>query len=275
MLEAGEAIHARVADHEVSKDMQSTQQAQGQARLLKALFDAPLSPVNANLQKRVQLTPETIQWQETRLSGLSIAPLELLTGARPRLTALMRIDPTHSVVEIPANNLEIMVQHGIIANADSEYLHPYYVRHPLVKFDEDATLELHAGSKEHGESAQIEFYVATGQVSPTDQQHRFINLNDDNLWLPGPVDNTEVMPLHMHNGNNSMLIRWLDSTQFKPRLDPLGEEVLVLSGELQDSYGYYTAGSWIRNPVEAWQWWQGCAGTVIYYKNGHFSPERA
>jgi len=82
------------------------------------------------------------------------------------------------------------------------------------------------------------------------------------------------MPLHMHNGANSMLVRWLAPVTFRPKLDPLGEEVLVINGTLADELGNYPAGSWIRNPVASWQAWGGLAGTVIYYKNGHLEqPE--
>ncbi|MBX2839279.1 MAG: cupin domain-containing protein, partial [Gammaproteobacteria bacterium] len=57
---------------------------------------------------------------------------------------------------------------------------------------------------------------------------------------------------------------------FHPKLDPQGEEVYVLSGELRDVDGTYHAGSWIRNPVPFWQAWSGQPGTMIFYKSGHF-----
>ena len=80
-----------------------------------------------------------------------------------------------------------------------------------------------------------------------------------------------MLPLHGHGSGNVMLIRWLGAVAFRPRLDPLGEEVLVLEGRLHDADGTYPAGSWIRNPVPAWQSWSGDAGTLVYYKNGHFA----
>jgi len=186
------------------------------------------------------------------------------------MTALAKLDPTSSGVAIPAAELEVLVQHGIIADDETEYLHPYYLRQPNDVIGTNQ-FTLYPGSKTPlAEPTQLEFYIATGQLPKTDTERRCINLADSNLWLPGPVEHTEVMPLHMHNGNNSMLVRWLDTVTFRPRLDPLGEEVLVISGTLSDELGSYGAGSWIRNPEASWQAWGGSAGTLIYYKNGHF-----
>ncbi len=114
-------------------------------------------------------------------------------------------------------------------------------------------------------------YVSAGQLVNSDKEKRRIDTSDQSRWLPGPVDGTEVMPLHMHKGSNAMLIRWLEDASFKPRLDPLGEEVLVLEGELYDTDGRYEQHSWIRNPVSHWQNWHGKQGTLVYYKNGHFA----
>jgi len=117
-------------------------------------------------------------------------------------------------------------------------------------------------------------FLSLGQFATSDGETRRINTHDETKWLPGPEEGTEVMPLHMHGTSNSMLLRWTTDASFRPRLDPLGEEILVLSGTLCDDEGHYPTGAWIRNPVEAWQSWSADAGTVIYYKNGHFPQER-
>lgn len=273
--------------------------------IIDALFGATPPPVNDDLDLRVVVQLQDSQWQSTKISGLNICILEYLGGNSPRMTALFKLgnvvnlevvaaeDGTNSEVtnkeaaykevageevadqntpaqaQIPANGLELLVQHGLVADDDTEYVHPFYIRQPTEHNGNNQNFTLYPGSNNKHKD-QLEFYVATGQVLATDKQRRCINLNDHSLWLPGPVEHTEVMPLHMHEGNNSMLVRWLDSASFKPRLDPMGEEVLVVSGTLTDNYGSYSAGSWIRNPIAAWQAWGGESGTLIYYKNGHF-----
>ena len=113
-------------------------------------------------------------------------------------------------------------------------------------------------------------FLKLGEMLDADQSERKTNTRDDTLWLPGPVEHTEVMPLHMHESRSVLLIRWSAPAWFKPQLDPQGEEVFVLTGKLHDARGTYEPGSWIRNPVPAWQAWGGHPGTLVYYKNGHF-----
>lgn len=240
--------------------------------LIDALFSAPPEPLNADLSLRVQMQAGSAVWQPSRLPGLSLCVLEYIAGVQPRMTALARLDPDVNGVVIPAQELELLVQHGIVADDETEYLHPYYLRQPRDRFGRHQHFTLFPGSRNKQQSTNgvLEFYLATGQLAETDTERRCINLSEHSLWLPGPVENTEVMPLHMHNGNNSMLVRWLDSVSFRPKLDPLGEEVLVIDGSLSDELGHYTTGSWIRNPVASWQSWAGTPGTLIYYKNGHF-----
>ena len=245
--------------------------------LLVSLFgEAKPTPVNTDLNKRVEIHSQDRTWKKTAIDSLSVCVLEHCFGENERMTALFKLDnnpDTECVVgaDIPSTNLELLVQHGMVSDDDTEYLHPFYIRQPEDRFGINQTFTLYPGSQNKPQDENlIEFYVATGQLAASDTQRRCINLADHNLWLPGPVDNTQVMPLHMHNGNNSMLVRWQASISFKPRLDPLGEEVLVISGTLTDEHGTYAAGSWIRNPVKTWQAWSGSAGTLIYYKNGHF-----
>lgn len=112
--------------------------------------------------------------------------------------------------------------------------------------------------------------IKLGQMSETDQELRHISTSDQNLWLPGPAEGTEVLPLHLHDTKSVLLIRWNEPAYFKPQLDPCGEEIFVIKGTLHDAYGSYDRGSWIRNPIPAWQAWGGHPGTLVYYKNGHF-----
>jgi len=246
------------------------------APLIDALFVERPPITNADFDLRARMLAKDVVWQPTKLPGLSVCLLEYRNGAHPRMTALAKLDSDSKGVSVPAAQLELLVQHGIIADDNSEYLHPYYLRQPQDLLRENQHVTLHPGSQTVPPSEnQIEFYLATGQIPITDTERRCINLADNSLWLPGPVEHTEVMPLHMHNGASSMLVRWLASVTFRPRLDPLGEEVLVINGTLADELGAYPAGSWIRNPVASWQAWGGVAGTVIYYKNGHFGQATA
>jgi len=239
--------------------------------LAAALLGDLRQPVNDNLLVRAEVPHSEQRWQTASIPGLQVRILEYRSVPRTRLTALLRVDPAVESATIPAVGVELLVQHGLVADDETEYLHPFYLRNPADRAGAHAQLTLHCGSGSRAcGTADLEFYLAIGQLENTDMQRRCINLADSNLWLPGPVEHTQVLPLHMHNGSNAMLVRWLKATTFRPRLDPLGEEVLVINGKLHDALGSYTSGSWIRNPVAAWQAWSGEAGTTVYYKNGHF-----
>jgi len=208
------------------------------APLIDALFDEQPPETNADFDLREQVHPEHAVWLPTKLPGLSLCILEYRNGAHPRMTALAKLDPNSKGVAIPATELELLVQHGIIADDSTEYLHPYYLRQPQDLTGTNQYVTLHPGSQTvRPAETPIEFYVATGQLAISDTERRCINLADNSLWLPGPVEHTEVMPLHMHNGANSMLVRWLAPVTFRPRLDPC-RQLDTKSGSIMASMGW-------------------------------------
>ena len=254
------------------------------SQLIKAGLELPwwlthaMAPVNENFEERVVSLPQLSQWRATQLSGIDLRVLEYIPGENPRLTAQLRLEPEFSPSRLGENpDLEILMQRGELESLAGIYPAGLYLRLPLTGDEQLQSLTLKCtksmnatghSTKEAEQAALL--YLAAGQMLTSDSEHRRINTNEDSRWLPGPTSGTEVLPLHGHGTGNVMLIRWTDSATFKPGLDPMGEEVLVLNGMLQDKDGEYPAGSWIRNPVKAWQSWGANAGTVVYYKNGHF-----
>ena len=74
----------------------------------------------------------------------------------------------------------------------------------------------------------------------------------------------------MFDTESIMLLKWQHAAEFRPALNPRGEEILVVNGLLQNRDHLYRQYSWIRNPIEDWRKWHGNTGTLIYYKSGHF-----
>ena len=68
------------------------------------------------------------------------------------------------------------------------------------------------------------------------------------------------------------VVRYDAGSAFHAHPHPDGEEIFVLSGELQDEYGVYPPGTWIRNPHNS----EHCPfceqDTVIWIKTGHLLP---
>lgn len=244
-------------------------------------FTTEMAALNDDFEQRVVSLPQHALWRGTQIDGVDLRVLEYIPGSKPRLTAQVRLDTGCSPALLGDNpDLEILVQRGELESAMGVYPAGLYLRLPLTGDQHLQALTIRCNETENFADAALPepetlhsalLYVAAGQILTSDTEQRRIDTQDESRWLPGPTEGTEVLPLHGHGSGNSMLIRWNAAVEIKPRLDPSGEEILVLSGSLQDAVGHYPAGSWIRNPVAAWQNWGALPGTVVYYKNGHFS----
>lgn len=266
-------------------DSQSMTQMRIFAQSIKSGLQLPwwltreMPPVNADFEQRVVSLPQHARWRNTQLAGVELRVLEYIPGDRPRLSAQLRMDPAFSPTTLGENpDLEIMMQRGELESEMGIYPAGLYLRLPVSDDShlQQLTFRCSTTPNDQGDGSsqglqQALLYLAAGQMLTSDTEQRRINTHDESRWLPGPVEGTHVLPLHGHGTSNVMLIRWDASIGFKPRLDPMGEEVLVLNGQLHDGQGDYPAGSWIRNPISAWQSWSAQAGTLVYYKNGHFA----
>lgn len=234
-------------------------------------FSSQTSSVNADFtQRAASLSTEAI-WRSTQLTGVELRILEYIPDTKPRLTGQLRLAPASSPALLGENSdLEILMLRGEMETQMGVYPSGLYVRLPASGEEPQQRLILRCVPVQNGAEPAL-LYFATGQMMSSDSEQRRLDTNDESSWLPGPAEGTEVLPLHGHGTGNAMLIRWNATIAFKPRLDPMGEEVLVLKGSIHDRHGHYPAGSWIRNPVAAWQSWGAKAGTIVYYKNGHFT----
>ena len=219
--------------------------------------------VNADFQKRVVIRDEDIDWVPTDSIGVDYKLVEQIPYPKIRQTLFLRCRAGAQILHYrEGTQFEFLVLAGEISDESGSYPRGVYVRNPN-------------GSKSKPTSDDgCLLFVKTCQIESGDQEHRIINTNQSKRWLPGPVDNISVLPLHGWGNESIFLMRWEKNCEFKPRLDPQGEEILVLQGELQDDQGSYPRNSWIRNPITTWQNWRAKAGTIIYYKNGHF-PDSA
>lgn len=243
----------------------------GEESALPWWFTSQINSVNSDFLERSVSISANALWMPTQVTGVDLRILEYIPGMKPRLTGQLRLDHTVSPAKLGENSdLEILMQQGELETETGIYPSGLYVRLPTSGEAPLQRLTLRSEPSADHEKPAI-LYFASGQMMSSDSEQRRIDTNDESRWLPGPVEGTEVLPLHGHGTGNAMLIRWNSTIAFKPRLDPMGEEVLVLKGSIHDRHGHYPAGSWIRNPIHAWQAWGAKSGTVVYYKNGHFS----
>lgn len=222
--------------------------------------------LNQNFDSRASWNADSQQWQSTRAKGVVVQPIEVVNDLSvPRFTALLRLSKnTEYPFRHHASGAELLVLEGSLdaaehADASGELCGSgTYLRYPL-------NSGLHPKT-----TTGCTVFLKVGQTNDEDTVYREIDTGLQAEWLPGPVEGTEVLPLHVQGGKSILMIRWNEPVFFKPKLDPQGEEIFVVSGKLHDATGTYGPGTWIRNPVPAWQAWGGGPGTVVYYKNGHF-----
>jgi len=157
--------------------------------------------------------------------------------------------------------IEILILEGSCSVDACTYTQGDYIRIPMPEYQ---TL-----------TAEIDciFFIKYNQFLSGDTNIRTIDTRTPEKWLPGPVDGIEIRPLHVFDTESIMLLRWQHAAEFRPNLNPRGEEILVVNGLLQNRDHLYRQYSWIRNPIEDWRKWHGNTGTLIYYKSGHFPDD--
>lgn len=188
------------------------------------------------------------------------------TGDNSRVTSLVNIPKNGELTHVTAaTNAELLVLQGSCQATDStqanneqntEFLPGNYLRFPSIP-----RLISNTGCL---------LFVKYNQFRNKDVGERIIDTRDEQKWLPGPVDGITIRPLHVFDTESIMLLRWQHACEFRPNLDPQGEEILVVEGLLQNKDRLYRPYSWIRNPIEDWRKWHGATGTLLYYKSGHF-----
>ena len=87
-------------------------------------------------------------------------------------------------------------------------------------------------------------------------------------WYQGNVEGMAVAPL-LEAYHRLMLVSWLPGTQVDFHMHPLGEEILVLEGELIDQKDRYPAGTWQRFHPDTGHAPYAETTTLILLRNGH------
>lgn len=183
--------------------------------------------------------------------------LERTSQHPPRITSLCRLAKGESLtLHKSTGSIEALVLSGSCNNKQAIYERGSYLRFPV-------GVELQ--SKEG-----CSLFVKQNQFLEGDDGQRHIAIYDDQNWMPGPTDEMLIKPLHVFGSESIMVLRWKQACEFRPNLNPNGEEILVLDGLLQNRDHLYRPMSWIRNPVPDWRDWHGSTDTYLYYKSGHF-----
>ena len=78
----------------------------------------------------------------------------------------------------------------------------------------------------------------------------------------------QLLQLHNHNSEQVRMARTAQDSAMLSTNDE-GTEVFVIEGAIEDEYGSYSAGTWIRNPVGFDKPLYAARDSLVWIKSGH------
>lgn len=222
-------------------------------------FDKPPEPPGVNGYTEQSIV-SNIATDDKRFPCGDKVILEQTLSNPPRITSLCKLAKGGTLhASKNTDGIEAVVLAGSCNNKQAEYHRGSYLRFPVA-------VDLHSRDG-------CLLFLKQNQFLPGDNGQRHISIYDDQKWMPGPTDEILVKPLHVFGTESIMVLHWKQASEFRPFLNPNGEEILVLEGLLQNRDNLYQPLSWIRNPVPDWRDWHGSTDTLLYYKSGHFPQQ--
>ena len=218
--------------------------------------------VNADFSKRVVIATDEMPWIPSPQAGVERRLLDRVGGEVARATSLVRYAPASA---FPAHEHalgeEFLVLSGVFSDEHGDYSAGTYIRNP-------------PGSRHAPRTAPgCVILVKLRQMKPTERV-RVVTDTVTAAWTQG--DSAGAMQLLLHDdrdtGERVTIVR-LDPGARQLEVDcPGGEEIFILSGDLRDEHGNYSAGSWIRNPAGFRRHLESANGATYWAKRGHLRP---
>ena len=212
--------------------------------------------LNMDFSQRVVINTALQEWVPSPMPGVWRKPLAREEAERGHATSIVRYEAgaSFSPHDHPLGE-EILVLEGIFSDETGDYPAGTYFRKPEgfrhAPFSKDGCVIL----------------VKLHQFQTSDTKHVVVDTNET-VFQPG-TGNLEVLSLHQHGTEQVALVSWPAGERFQPHSHFGGEEIYVISGELQDEHGRYPGGSWIRSPHLSNHFPFAEEATLIWVKVGH------
>ncbi|CAH1573691.1 cupin domain-containing protein [Vibrio rotiferianus] len=212
--------------------------------------------LNMDFSKRLVIRASDQDWLASPAAGVWRKPLEREAKESGHTTSLVKYESNSKFATHPhPRGEEILVLEGVFSDEYGDYPAGTYLRNP-------------PGSKHAPFSKKgCVLLVKLNQFGPNDLETVRINTSQAE-WLPG-IGGLQVMPLHDFEHEHVALVKWPKGEKFQPHHHFGGEEILVLSGELNDEFGNYPKHTWLRNPHMSEHFPFVIQETVIWVKTGH------
>jgi anti-sigma factor ChrR (cupin superfamily) len=215
--------------------------------------------LNMNFDEPVVVHTSEMEWQASPMAGVWRKPLAREAAEHGHTTSVVRYDAgSHFSPHPHPLGEEILVLDGVFSDENGDYPAGTYLRNP-------------PGSKHAPFSKEgCELLVKLDQFDQSDDVQLRIDTNSAD-WFPAE-DDLQVMPLYYFETEMVALYKWPAHGKFPAQQHFGGEEIFVLSGVLQDDYGVYPAGTWLRNPHNSEHSRFVEETTITWVKTGHLLP---
>ena len=218
-----------------------------------------LTNFNMDFNQRVVIDTNKLEWMDSPLPGVQRLVLEREAAESGRATSFVRYAAgSHFAPHVHTGGEEFLVLDGVFSDEFGDFGPGMYIRNP-------------AGSKHQPSSVDgCMIFVKLSQMDPDDQDYVRLDTNAAE-WRPGLIEGLTVLPLHHYGSEHTALVKWAPGTEFVSHAHPGGEEFLVLDGVLEDEFGRYPKGTWLRNPPGSAHQPFSREGCTILVKTGHLN----
>lgn len=212
--------------------------------------------LNMDFSQKIVIDTAQRDWVPSPMPGVLRKPLAREDAERGHATSIVRYEPgaRFSGHDHPLGE-EILVLEGVFSDETGDYPAGTYFRNPEGF--------RHAPFSREG----CVLLVKLHQFQRDDTSHVVVDTHSE-PFRPG-TGNLQVLPLHQHGTEQVALVRWPAGERFQPHRHFGGEEIYVISGELQDEHGSYPEGTWIRSPHMSEHFPFAEQETLIWVKVGH------
>ncbi|MDJ0951578.1 MAG: cupin domain-containing protein [Alphaproteobacteria bacterium] len=216
--------------------------------------------LNADFTERVVVDTAAMDWQSSPSPTVWRKRLDLLGGAESgRVTSVVRYDAGSQFHAHPhPRGEEILVLDGVFSDEHGDWPKGTYLLNPE-GFE-------HAPFSREG----CVLFVKLQQYAGTGRPHVVVE-TDKAGWQASGVEGVEILPLYSaaDHPETMALARFAAGASYPTHDHPRGEEIFVLSGAVEDAFGRYPAGTWLRQPPGSAHAPRSAEGCTLYVKSGH------
>ena len=220
--------------------------------------------INDDLSQRAVVDSNALAWVASPETGVERRMLERDGGEVARATSIVRYAPgSRFSAHVHGGGEEYLVLEGTFSDEHGHYGPGTYVRNPPGS--------AHVPYSEHG----CTILVKLQQMNPG-QTERQVTGTREGQWEPGRVEGLERMPLYHdeESGETVYLVHFAPGAKVPDDPHPGGEELLVLDGTLEDEYGSYPKGTWLRQPDGSRHAPFSPQGCTLWVKRGHLPGDK-